>query len=84
MISRSSGRFCSAVKIAACHLPGRSSKLSASSSASWNSRFGRVDYSLVEESADQAATETNSNVALGGSGCGFSATKLIVALGGSG
>src|SRR5215207_5892717 len=31
-------RFCSASRIAACHLPGRSSKLLASSSASWNSR----------------------------------------------
>jgi hypothetical protein len=46
--------------------------------------LGCVDYSPVEESAGQAETETNSSVALGGSGCGFSATKLIVALGGSG
>jgi hypothetical protein len=35
--SRSFGRFCSASRIAACHFPGRSSKLAASSSASWNS-----------------------------------------------
>jgi hypothetical protein len=31
--TRSFGRFCSAFKIAACHLPGRSSKVSASSRA---------------------------------------------------
>ena len=34
--TRSIGRFCSASRIAACHFPGRSSKLPASSSASWN------------------------------------------------
>jgi len=33
LISRSFGRFCSACTIAACHHPGRSSKLPASSSA---------------------------------------------------
>ena len=36
--SLSFGRFCSASRIAACHFPGRSSKVPGSSSASWNSR----------------------------------------------
>ena len=41
LTTRSFGRFCSAFRIAACHFPGRSSNLSASSSASWNSRRWR-------------------------------------------
>ena len=36
--TRSFGRFSSALRIAACRFPGRSSKVSASSSASWTSR----------------------------------------------
>jgi hypothetical protein len=35
---RKPGSRCSVARIAACHFPGRSSKLSASRSASWNSR----------------------------------------------
>jgi hypothetical protein len=45
--SRRFGRLSSAFIIAACHLLGRSSKLSASSSASWNSRRWR---SLISQS----------------------------------
>ncbi len=51
--SRSFGRFCSALRIAACHLPGRSSKVSASSSATWNSRRWRV---LMSDSGGYATT----------------------------
>ena len=37
LTTRRLGRSSSALRMAACHFPGRSSKLSASSSASWNS-----------------------------------------------
>jgi hypothetical protein len=47
LATRSFGWLCSAFKTAACHFPGRSSKLSASSSASWNSRRS---CSLISES----------------------------------
>jgi hypothetical protein len=58
--TRNSGRLCSASRIAACHLPGRSSKCPRRGEASWNSRrvvFAHLAERRVADDLSDAAAQ---------------------------